>query len=273
MPAHVFGWPIYSDPSVSYTPTFSSGSWKTTLPLTNLADRRLSRVARSTDATTGSTTFDVDLGVARAIGLLALPKHNLSTAATVRWRGSTVSNFASLVYDSGHVTAWPAGVTAEDVDGINMSYVVIPSSLQTARYWRCTITDTANAAGYVQLARVVIAGRWAPSVPATLGGKIGLESLTERIMSDGGGALYRSRPIRRYWDFTLSMLAESEAFPSALKMMRQLDLDGQVFFVWDSADTTYMHERAFLCVLRELTAIEYPFAALNSVPFRLLEEL
>ena len=55
-------------------------------------------------------------------------------------------------------------------------------------------------------------------------------------------------------------------------MIRQLGQHGQLFYVFDAADP-YMHERAFLCVMRELSAVEYPFADYQSVPFRLLEEL
>jgi hypothetical protein len=56
------------------------------LPLTNLKDRRLSKVARSTDDALTSTIVKVDLGVARSIRLVAVPKHNLSTAAKARVR-------------------------------------------------------------------------------------------------------------------------------------------------------------------------------------------
>lgn len=272
-PIHVFGWPIYSDRNAVYTPTFSGGSWETTLPASNLGDRRLARVARSTDALLASTTFDVDLKAPRAVGLLALPKHGMSTSAQVRWRGSSIAgDYSSPVYDTGWLTVWPSGATVEDLDGLNVSHVHVLPDLETARYWRCEISDASNAAGYVQLSRVVVAGTWYPSTTAAIGAKIGLESLTERVVSDGGAALYRSRPVRRYWDFTIPMIEETEAFAQAFKMQRQLGSHGQLFFVWDTADS-YMHERAFLCVLRELTVVEYPFAALNSVPFRLLEEL
>ena len=272
-PAPLFGWPLWSDRSITYTPTFSGGSWEATLPLTNLADRRLARITRSTDAALISTLFDVDLLTSRAVGLLALPKHTLSVNALVRWRGSSVSNFATSVYDSGWVSAWPAGADAEDLDGLNAAVVTIPSSDQTARYWRCEIDDTANAAGYIGLGRVVIAGAWYPSTGISVGAKIGLEAATERIVTDGGAALYRPKSVRRYWDFTVAMLAETESYGQAWMMQRQLGQHGQVFFVYDANDTTYQHERSFLAVLRELSAVESPFASYQSVPFRLLEEL
>lgn len=266
-----FAWPLYSDRSVTYTPTFSGGSWQATLPLANLADRHLARTARSANALTASTTFDVDLKTARNVGLLALPKHNLSASGSVRWRASATADFAVLLYDSGALTAWPSGASAEDLDGLNASHVHIPATAVSARYWRCLITDTGNPAGFVELSRLVIAGLWKPE-GINVGARIGMESATDRIETDGGAALYRAKPIRRYWDFTLSLLEETEAFAVAWKMQRQLGQHGQLFFVFDIADP-YMHERSFLCVLRELSPVEYPFAAYQSVAFRLLEEL
>jgi hypothetical protein len=102
--------------------------------------------------------------------------------------------------------------------------------------------------------------------------KLGLESSTERVLSDGGAAMYRPKPVRRIWDFTVPMLEEIESFATVWRMIRQLGAHGQLFFVFDKADP-FMHERAFLCVMRELSAIEYPYADAQAAPFRLIEEL
>lgn len=269
----VFGWPLYSDASVSYTPTFSNGSWVAALPLTNLQNRQLSKVARSTDATAASTKFDCDLGVARAVGVIALPKHNFTTAATVRVRGASDAGFTSVVYDSGTVAGWPSGVTVEDATGINVAFWRCPTSLQTARYWRIEITDTANPAGYVELGRVVIAGGYAPSYQPSYGALLGLESETVRTVTDGGGALYDARPVRRTQKFTIKDIGYAEAFGSAWKMQRQLSTSGQLFFVWDGDDTTYPHERCFLGVLQALSPLDYSEAAYVTAAYEVVEEL
>ncbi len=86
----IFGWPLWSDVGVSYTPTFRAGygSWLAALPLTNLQARELAKVARSSDAALASTRFDIDLGVARACRLVALPKHTISSVGKVRIRAA-----------------------------------------------------------------------------------------------------------------------------------------------------------------------------------------
>jgi hypothetical protein len=167
---------------------------------------------------------------------------------------------------------WPVGATREELAGLNVAHVHLPPSVVAARYWRCEIDDTANPDGYVDVSRVVIAGGWTPSTGIALGARYAMESATERIVSDGGAALYQPRPIRRLWEFEVPMLDEPEAYATVWRMVRSLGISGQLFFVFDRADP-YMHERAFLCVLRELSSIDYAQVTYHSVPFRLLEEL
>jgi hypothetical protein len=132
----VFGWPIHSDAGPTQTPAFSGGSWSASLPLTNVADRRLQKVARSTDALATSTKIIVDLGVARSVGMLAvlIPNLTKSTTPTVQWKGGTSSG-ASDVYNPGTQQAWPSGVTLEDVTGsdgtvMNVWTVTVPAMPQ-----------------------------------------------------------------------------------------------------------------------------------------------
>lgn len=130
----LFGAPIYSDTGVLYTPVLSGGSWEAALPLANLKDRRLSRVARSTDAAITSTKILIDLGVARPVRLVGLPKHTLSSAAQWRVRGSSavLTNVAANpqapnswtsagtpVITTGQTDPWggTAAILVEDDDG------------------------------------------------------------------------------------------------------------------------------------------------------------
>jgi hypothetical protein len=61
--------------------TLAGGSWMTTLPLANLQNRLIAKVARSNGTTKAATQFDIDLGRARKIGVLALVGHNLTDQA------------------------------------------------------------------------------------------------------------------------------------------------------------------------------------------------
>jgi hypothetical protein len=269
----LFGWPNYSDVWGSQTPTFTGGigSWQSALPLTNMQDRRLAKVARSTDATAANTAFEVDLKTARGIGCLALTGHNLTASATVRWRGGASSG--AYTYDSTALAVSWSATTAEDRLGVNCPAVHIPTAVQSFRFWRCDVSDTGNPAGYVEIGRLVVAARFQPTINISYGASLSWEDDSTRLVSDGGAALYNVRSKRRGITAVLDNIAEAEALGTLEKMQHQAGTTGQVFFVWDTADTTYLHERAFLACFRQLSALEAPYVSRYRAAFSLVEEL
>jgi hypothetical protein len=85
--------------------SLSGGSWEATLPLTNLQDRKLSKVARSTDDANASTKLVADLGDDYYVRAVSLHKTNLSRAGRYRIRGKTnATQLAALT---------PTNLTAE----------------------------------------------------------------------------------------------------------------------------------------------------------------
>jgi hypothetical protein len=68
--------------------SLSGGSWLAALPLANLKNRTLGKLARSTDLAPASTWLKMDLGAPRKIRALDLRNHNLSAGAKVRIRAS-----------------------------------------------------------------------------------------------------------------------------------------------------------------------------------------
>lgn len=94
--------------------TLSGGSWLSTLPLNNLKDRRLSKVARTADDAVASTKLLADLGAEYYTRLVSVHKHNLSLAANVRVRLYGPETFAradtaTYVDEDGVVTAAASG--------------------------------------------------------------------------------------------------------------------------------------------------------------------
>lgn len=270
----ILGWPIYSDVGVAYTPTLSGGSWSVALPLTNLQDRRLQKVARSTNALAASTLFEVDLGVARAVRVLALPVHNLGFTATIRVRGGSVAGMGSgVLHDSGTVNVYAAGLNAENTQGMNVGWTYALPSDVTARYWRFEIVDTGNPAGYIDIGRLIVAAGWQPTYNVAIGADVSLETGTVRTETDAFSAVFTERKQRRTARFSIKNLAESEAYGSAFDLQRIAGTSGQLHFVFNPDDTTLMHRRSFLATLRRLTGVQYPYATLTEVPFELVEEL
>lgn len=275
MSAPVFGWPNYGDAGLLYTPTRSGGSWETTLPIRNVGDRRLAKVARSTDAATTSTTWDTNLGAVRSVRLLALLLPNLSSAGQVRVRGSlTADDYATPEFTSDWITPYPSGESAETLGWIRpLFHYVLPSAVP-ARYLRWEIDDPDNPDGYLDVAREFACGGWQPSRSLLYGARLGLETGTERSFTDGDSALYHVRRPRRTWDFDLGLLPASEARESGLRMQRLAGIDQQILFIADPDDDPMPAlERSFVGVLRQVTALESVAPGYDSLPFQLLEEL
>jgi hypothetical protein len=229
-------------------------------------------VARSSDALAASTQFDVDLGVARSVRLIALPTHNFTSAATVEVDAGT-SLGASDVRNGAAVAAWPAGETAESTDGINVGYVLVLPANLSARYWRIKIVDTGNPAGYVQLGRVFIADAYQPAVNAAYGLKLGWATDSARIRSDGGALIHQARPRYRTADFVLPEQGIDAVLSGVFAALHRLGTHTQLYFVFDAADTTHLFRRSFLCAWRELSALEMATFDRYQVPIALVEEL
>ena len=70
--------------------TISGGSWLAGAPASNVGTWALADTARSSNALTTSTKLRINHGSAVTARVLVLVRHNLSSAATVRWmRGTT----------------------------------------------------------------------------------------------------------------------------------------------------------------------------------------
>lgn len=105
--------------------TLSGGSWLATLPLTNLQNRQVQKVARSSAATTASTQFQIDLGQSRTIGVIALVVHNISVSGYARISGSDSAaaftnlltfpaDFTNAAWTKTNVTVTANATTAPD---------------------------------------------------------------------------------------------------------------------------------------------------------------
>lgn len=271
--------------------TLSGGSWLAALPLNNLKDRRISKVARSSDALEASTTFDVDLGAARYIGVVALIGHNLSQSATVRIYGDDASDFASPGYDSTAFAAipdiypsgYPLWIDAADrdgalsatdyADGYVPDVIHVPATPQNYRYWRVVISDTGNADGYVQIGRLVVANVYQPTVNFDADAQLGWQTSTSRTETDGGAFFFNSKPQRRTVGITFSYVPEDEAMVHLYELNRYLGTDKQVLFIYNPSDTEHMHRRSFLGVLDKLSPLDIPYGSWMGQGFSIIEEL
>lgn len=120
---------LLAHPNIADSGTLSGGSWQ--IGLDRLKDQRLTRVARSATALKADTQFTLDLGRSRLISVIAIVRHNLSTAAKWRVRVANNPGFTNPVYDNA-VTAPPDGSASVQLDFLTQTYVAWDPDWQLA---------------------------------------------------------------------------------------------------------------------------------------------
>lgn len=256
--------------------TLSSGSWQSTLPLANLQNRVVQKVARSTNANLSSTKFDIDLGAARSVGVVALVVHNISVIGKVRITGDDAADFSTPVYQSGWIDCWPAGQIPQSLleweddnfwlgtlsnnqrAGYQSPFIHILPTAQILRYWRVEVDDTTNADGFVQIGRLFISASWRPAINYSFGAELRYTDPTPIAQSLSGAEFFDVRSRAREFTVTLGGLTNSEAFDYALQIQRLAGVSGEVLVVPDSDDTTRLPIRAYLGRMTDLRPIANP---------------
>jgi hypothetical protein len=268
----------------------SGGSWLGGSPLTNLQQTLLSRVARSADVLATSTRIDIDYTVSTTIvRLVALARHNCTLDATYRITAGTTSG-ASNVYDSGTLAVWPAiydsldleweddnfwtgQATTADIDGYPISLVHDCLANVQARYWRIQITDTANPAGYIDLARLWMGPIWQPTRNFSYGAQLAWESRSVSEYSLGGVLYNEPRTPARVYRFALSRLTDAEAYGQILDMQRRIGTAGELWVVPNADDTSRRFKRDFLARIRKFDPITQGLARMQETSFEMEERL
>jgi hypothetical protein len=254
--------------------TLTGGSWLAALPLANLKDRRLSKVARSTSLDLSATQFELDIGPQRLVRAVALVNHNLSLTALYRVTASELPDFSVLEDDSGWREVWPpvyptlglpweapnwwsGRYLPEEIEGYTWTLVYILSASKRARYWRIELNDEESAAGYVQIGRLFLGDGWQPLYNMSVGASLGIEVKTETQDALSGAKTFaRRRPVR-VARFNIKTMSEDEALAFAFEIERRCGIDREVLFLWDPDDTRHAVRRQYLGHLRQLSPVEH----------------
>ena len=261
--------------------TVSGGSWLTTLPLVNIQNRRLSKLARSSNLLVASTQFNISLSASRSIGCVALVNHNLSVSATVRIRGNSTNSFTTPLYDSGQVSVWPSGmipqalleweddnfwlgtVAQEAIAGYKAPFAVFFNN-QNLQYFLIEITDTGNPAGYVQVGRVFLGKTFTPTVGMSLNNTLGRVDVSVFDTALTGEEFIDQKTQYQVFNFNLEYLSKDEAYATLLDMQTQLGTTGELFVSGDPADVSNAPRRNFLGRMQSLRPITQKTTDLRS---------
>jgi hypothetical protein len=221
------------------------GSFAAAFPLSNAATREFSDTARSTDLLLASCTFDVTPPRPRKIACVAIAAHNFTAGA--KWRVQAYYDAAktTLEYDSGLVDVWAAVYDSLDLEWEDDNFwtgqvseeerasyqklaIIIFPAMHLCSVVTISISDSQNAAGYVEFGRVFLADVWQPEINMSYDAGEGFvdDSTSEKTRS---GTQYFDKLIpRRTCRFSLDYLTEAEAITDLRTLQRMLGITGEV---------------------------------------------
>ncbi len=281
-------------PNYSDSATLSGGSWQAGASLANLQIRGTSRVARSTDLQESSCTIDVDFGRKRYLTAGAIVGHNLSLTSRIRCRLWQDTAKTLCVFDSGMCKAWPRWYKTKNLRWSDetfwggqapeivrnsfppiyvITYGTDPGKSTTVGVRAATwdIVDSANTAGYVELARMFMAEDWTPEINMEYGATMQWvdPTVVDRVMS--GAKVFEQRPKYRQAVFTLKTMEIDEGVNKALASTCILGVSGELLYIFDPADKTKLQQTSFIGTLSELSPLNWHFYSLTSMSFKIEE--
>lgn len=267
--------------------TLTGGAWSSTLPRDNIKTREMEEVARTIDATNGSTVVNIDLSDSYAVRVVTLHNHNLSKDA--RWKvnlGSTSGG--AEIYSGAYQAAWflnfddpftpwesGAWWTMPDTDYRRhpfMAVILIPPGY-ASRYLRIEIDDAANADGHVQIGRMFVGDGLTPEVGMSYGMQDGWQDLSSVAYADGGADFIYRRQRRRYTSFVLEHLSQTREFPRFHEFLRRVGTVEEVLYLPSMTDYQACQRTGFLGMLSEMSPIEYPRYNGRSLGLKIQERL
>ncbi len=268
--------------------TLSGGTWLSSLPLINLQNRTLGRVARSFDASNAATKVTYNAGTPVPVRTAGIVAHNISLRGRFRVVLSNVADFSILLADSGWIDAWPAvyqsialpwasdnfwsgRYSERDRQGYTWTSIHDFGNTFVAQYARVEIDDTMNAAGFIQVGRLFLGDGWQPRVNMSLGASLAWQDGSESQEAINGSEYFARRAPYRVARFTTGFMDVDEAMGSAFDIKRRMGVNGEVLFLFDPADTLHKLRRQFYGRLRELSPIEWPYPRLTSTPWEVKE--
>jgi len=254
--------------------TITGGSWRAALPASNVASPERAAVARSTTAATADTKLNIDLGAAYTLRVIAFDAHNLSNAGQWLVKLGTSSGASDLYL--GTLTNWLQATSVESTitehgasKGRDFMAALVLSADISARYLTIEVSDSGNAAGYVEIGYVFAGPALIPAINAEYGawsdGHTDL-STSSRARS---GALWTD-PVARYKSAQVSLGALTTAEAAIVhEQQRVLGTVGRVLFVPDIADADVTQRFGFIGRMSQLSALDHPQYARRGNAFTL----
>lgn len=236
--------------------TLSGGSWEVAHPLAQLQERELAAYARSSTSSPVDTKIILDHGSAKSARCFGIFAHNITdpTATITVTRGTTSGG--SEVYAGSAVSCWP--FTPLSYDGAAFGIIVVTPET-SARYTMIEISTSA----VVRIGRLFVGSIFSPARGSDKRTDDWL-SMSSVDRTESGADWVASRPSLRSASLAFPVLKRSEK-SLVQEIIRTHGTTGECVFLGDITSQSEMQQSGFLALMRQLSALEYPFYDHNAV--------
>ena len=246
-----------ADRATSLAASTTSGAFAAS----NMQNDLKGQVHRSTGT---SVTYTLTWTGGETVGGVALPATNLSASATIRVRLYSDTGGTTMVADSGAVYAcpglnlglwnWslPLNANAFAFGGVSKSAVWFASHYSAKR---CVIdvVDSANAAGYIDCARIVAGAYWQPEVNADYGVEVGVLDLASSARNDAGDNLTDRGALYDTMTFSLDQMGATDR-ARAMQIMRSAGAAKNIFVSVLPGDANPVAEQDYMIFGKRVNA-------------------
>jgi hypothetical protein len=238
------------------TATITASSEVASLPASNVAQLWKSKVWRTTGY--ASEWIKFNFGAAAAVRALALVGHNFTSGATVKIQANATDVWTSPSID----------VTLA-YNAANLVYLW--SSDQSFQYWRITIVDASNPAGYLEVGRVFLGQTATPDRSFARWSREPVDPTVITRSYDGAESFDRRTAYDLLtFEFKLVLTSTFDALAAAVGLKTY-------FFViadYDNAlRTDGRHDLTKYCRLEELPVYTYGYIDRDDVTLKVVEAL
>jgi len=235
--------------------TITCSTERAAFPAANLLEEDPSLTLR-TDDVTGAKEIVADCGVARAVDLAALPLTNLTEAATTAFYGS--ANGTDWTEISG---TWGGLQDSRPNGGERRNMLLfLCDETETYRYWKWSLTDAANADGFIEAAFALLAPAVQTAIAQEYGSyEVGTVS-TDDVRRTPGGAQHRYAGGRAHVvALKYEWLSETEAMETFVEGLDYaLGATGSIVLVLEPNDEANWWRQAFWCFVAETESASHP---------------
>lgn len=227
---------IISDNAADRCASITASTTAGTLVAGNLLTDLKGQVHRST---VNSVSYSASWAASESIGAVALPATNLTASATIRVRLYSDAAFTTQIADSGTVSAcaglnlgmwgWtaPRNASAFAYGGASKSAVWLGAQY-SARSCLVDLADSANPAGYIDCARLVIGGYFEPAYNASYGAQAGIADTSVASRNDAGDLLADRGTLHDTLSVSLQFMPEADR-AALLKIIRTVGASRNLF--------------------------------------------